>query len=636
MRYPPSILDEIRARLPISTVIGKRVKLVKAGREWKGLSPFNSEKTPSFFVNDEKSRFFDFSSGKDGDIFNFLMETEGLSFPEAVERLAGEAGVALPVASAESERQEAVRAGLHEVMEMAASFFEANLNGKAGGEARRYLASRDLDAAVQAEFRLGYASPDRFALRDHLAGKGVASRDMIDAGLLIEHEDVAVPYDRFRDRVMFPITDLRGRVIAFGGRALSKEVQAKYLNSPETPLFHKGANLYNQHRARKAAHDKGFVIAVEGYVDVIAMVRAGFVNTVAPLGTALTEDQLRLMWRMGPEPVLCFDGDKAGQRAAFRAIDVALPEIGAGRTLRFAFLPEGQDPDDLLRNAGAGALAAVVEQVQPLVEVIWMREHGRAPLETPEQRADFERRLHGVVRGIGDETLRKHYRAALDERLAALFQAPGREGHAQKRTPGRFQRGGRGGRGAPATPSLSLASAPVQISASLRSALFGAEAGYPAREVALLVGAINHPDILQRNAEMLVGLPFSAPPLARLAHVLVDCVSTLDQPEPERLRAAIRARGLGPELDRMDKALNHADWWARVDAALFDAEMAWMQAADLHHKVRTLHKELREIEAECGRDRSESSLQRLNAVRNRLAVLEDGGLPVEKFGPGSD
>ncbi len=632
MRYPPSILDEIRARLPISTVIGKRVKLIKSGREWKGLSPFNSEKTPSFFVNDEKSRFFDFSSGKDGDIFNFLMEAEGLSFPEAVERLAEEAGVTLPVASAESERQEAVRAGLHEVMDMAAAFFEVNLHGKAGGEARRYLAGRDLDADVQASFRLGYAAPDRFALRDHLASKGVAARDMIEAGLLIEHEDVAVPYDRFRDRVMFPITDLRGRVIAFGGRALSKEVQAKYLNSPETPLFHKGANLYNQHRARKAAHDKGFVIAVEGYVDVIAMVRAGFANTVAPLGTALTEDQLRLMWRMGGEPVLCFDGDKAGQRAAFRAIDVALPEIGAGRTLRFAFLPGGQDPDDLLRTAGASALAAVVAQVQPLVEVIWTREHDRAPLDTPEHRADFERRLHGVVRMIGDETLRKHYRAALDERLAALFRAPGREAR-PRQTAGRFQRGGRG---APMTPSLSLASAPVQISASLRSALFGAEANYPAREVALLVGAINHPDILQRHAEMLVGLPFSAAPLARLAHVLVDCVSALDQPEPDRLREAIRARGLGPELERMDKALNHADWWARPEAALFDAEIAWMQAADLHHKVRTLHKELREIEAECGREASESSLQRLNAVRNRLTVLEDGGLPVEKFGPGSD
>jgi DNA primase len=634
MRYPPSILDESRARLSISAVVGKRVKLVKSGKEWKGLSPFNTEKTPSFFVNDQKARFFDFSSGKDGDIFNFVMETEGLSFPEAVERLAGDAGVSLPVASAESERQEAYRAGLHEIMDMAASFFAANLNGKAGAEARRYLADRALDDSVQAEFRLGYAGPDRYGLRDHLAGKGVDTRDMIEAGLLIEHEEVAVPYDRFRDRVIFPITDLRGRVIAFGGRALSKEVQAKYLNSPETPLFHKGANLYNQHRARKAAHDAGFVIAVEGYVDVIAMVRAGFANTVAPLGTALTEDQLQLMWRMGPEPVLCFDGDKAGQRAAFRAVDTALPLIGAGRTLRFAFLPGGQDPDDLLRSAGAPALAAVVESVQPLVDMIWMREHMRAPLDTPEHRADFERRLHAVVRTIGDETLRKHYRAALDERLASLFQASPRAGG---RAAGRFPRGGgRGRQGMSQSHSLSLASAPLQLSPSLRNTLFGAQGGYPAREVALLAAAINHPDILQRHAETLVDLPFTVPALTRLAHVLVDCVSALEQPRPDDLREAVRVRGLGPELDRLEKALNHADWWARPEAALYDAEIAWLQAADLHHKVRTLHKELREIEAECGRDGSESSLQRLNAIRNRLTVLEDGGLPVEKFGPGSD
>ncbi|MGL4974040.1 MAG: DNA primase, partial [Bosea sp. (in: a-proteobacteria)] len=286
MKFPPSLLDDIRARLPVSAVVGKRVQLKKSGREWKGLSPFGSEKTPSFFVNDQKGSFFDFSSGKNGDIFKFVMETEGLSFPEAVERLAAEAGVALPVFSAEAEEREERRKGLHEVMELAAEFFEAQLKAERGGPARRYLAGRGLEGEARQRFRIGYAPNERFALRDHLAAKGVKAEDMVETGMLIAGEDIAVPYDRFRDRVMFPICDTKGRVIAFGGRAMSADQPAKYLNSPETPLFHKGRMLFNHHNARKAAHEAGQVIAVEGYVDVIAMTLAGFAETVAPLGTA--------------------------------------------------------------------------------------------------------------------------------------------------------------------------------------------------------------------------------------------------------------------------------------------------------------------------------------------------------------
>src|SRR6185312_11734030 len=304
MRFTPQFLDDLRARLPVSEVVGKRETLKKAGREYKGLSPFNKEKTPSFFVNDQKQAWFDFSSGKNGNIFDFVMLTEGVSFPEAVERLANAAGVPLPKYSREDEARELKRKTLHEVMDLAAKWFETTLASRAGAKARGYLADRGLDPATQLKFRIGYAPGERFALKEHLGEQGVPVSDMVEAGLLIGGDDIPVPYDRFRDRVMFPITDLRGRVIAFGGRALEKDAQAKYLNSPETPLFHKGSNLYNLPTARKAAHDGAQLVVVEGYVDVIAMVTSGFPGSVAPLGTALTENQLTLLWKMADEPIL--------------------------------------------------------------------------------------------------------------------------------------------------------------------------------------------------------------------------------------------------------------------------------------------------------------------------------------------
>ena len=306
MKFPPEFLDEIRARLPVSEVVAKRVKLRKAGREWAALSPFTSEKTPSFFVNDQKGFFHDFSSGKHGDIFAFLMETEGLGFPEAVERLAAMAGVPMPRQSDAAAAEDKKRASLIEVLALAARMFETNLQQPIGAKARGYLSDRGLGPPVQQRFSLGYSSPERFALRDALAAKGVGADQMIEAGLLIHGEDIAVPYDRFRDRVMFPIHDRSGRVIAFGGRAMEPGAKAKYLNSPETSLFHKGSLLFNHHRARKAAHDSGEIIVVEGYIDAISVSEAGFPNVVAPLGTALTADQCALLWanRERADPVL--------------------------------------------------------------------------------------------------------------------------------------------------------------------------------------------------------------------------------------------------------------------------------------------------------------------------------------------
>src|SRR5262252_1176396 len=424
MRFPPQFLDELRARLPVSEVVGKRVRLKKAGREWKGLSPFNKERTPSFFVNDQKGFYHDFSSGKHGDIFTFMMESEGVTFTEAVERLASLAGLVMPTMSREAEAEEGRRRTLHDVVALAARFFEVTLASRAGARARGYLADRGVGAATQLKFRIGYAPPERFALKEHLGGLGVPVKHMVEAGLLVAGDDIPDPYDRFRDRVIFPIGDFAGRIVAFGGRALGKDAPAKYLNSPETPLFHKGGTLYNGAAARKAAHQGAAVIAVEGYVDVIAMVTAGYEATVAPLGTALTQDQLALLWRMADEPVLCFDGDKAGRRAAYRAVDLALPQLRPGKSLRFAALPEGQDPDDLVRAGGREAVEEVLAGARPLADILWLRETEDGSFDTPERRAALETRIAAVAGAIGEESVRRYYRQHLADRLKHLFAAP--------------------------------------------------------------------------------------------------------------------------------------------------------------------------------------------------------------------
>jgi DNA primase len=628
MRLPPSFLEEIKARLPASQVVGRRVKLTKSGREWKGLSPFSRERTPSFFVNDQKQAWFDFSSGKNGNIFTFLMETEGLSFREAVERLAAEAGLDMPKFSAEAEAIEKARAGLHEVCEAAARFFEAELRGTGGGAARDYLDRRGLGLETRATFRLGYAPASRFALRDHLAGAGIDRDLMIEAGLLIHGDDIPVPYDRFRDRVMFPICDQRGRVIAFGGRAMSADVPAKYLNSPETPLFHKGANLYNVHRARKPAHDLGTVIAVEGYVDAIALHTAGFQNVVAPLGTALTEDQLGLLWRLADEPILCFDGDKAGLRAAFRAIDVALPLLAAGKSLRFALLPEGQDPDDLVRAAGRSAVEAVLAAAQPLVDMLWSRAWEANPTDTPERRAAFEARLLGEIGGIGDETVRRHYRDAIGERLTAAFARPAASAERD-----RFRRGSRGaGRsGALGGDRLVPDTGRLRASHSLaRHPLFTPRLAISPREALILAALHAHPGWLEAHGEELAHFDCTSSDAEALRSGLVDALAHAG--DGAELAEALARLAESPALPRLQAAVRPGDRWTLVaDADFLAVGDTLRQAMALHRRARTLHSELLAAERTLAEGGDETTVAWIRDIKAQLSALEgaeadiDGG-----------
>jgi len=664
MRFTPQFLDELRARLPVSEVVGRRVKLRKAGREWKGLSPFNKEKTPSFFVNDQKAMWFDFSSGKNGNIFDFLMLTEGVSFPEAVERLAQQAGIPLPVMTREAQAHEERRKSLHDVVELAAKFFEATLASRAGARGRGYLLDRGVHAPTQLKFRLGYAVGEQYALKEHLGAAKIPVEDMIEAGLLVSGEDIAVPYDRFRDRVMFPISDWRERVIAFGGRALDKDVAAKYLNSPETPLFHKGATLYNIAGARKAAHEGAAVIAVEGYIDVIAMVTAGFEATVAPLGTALTAEQLALMWRMDDEPVLCFDGDEAGRRAAYRAVDLALPLLKPGKSLKFAALPDGQDPDDLARSGGRAAIEDVLAAARPLAHVLWARESEAGPFDTPERRAALESRLAQITATVADETVRRYYKQDFAGRLRQMFapqnfaaKAVGARGRNLLRMFDAQPLGRRLGDqpwyrgGVPSRLSGPYEEAYVAASPQLASSPVhrGHRAAIPRREALILQAAINHPWLLHEHLEEFAAAEFRHADTQKLKGALIDVFahhfaeefakqSGESGAEAERaaLAAELAGRGFTELLKRIERTITTPSvWGARPQAAASDVLLTWKQLIALHRQWHSLTRELKDAETALGQDNTEANYARLRDVKARLASLEGTEALIEGFGASS-
>lgn len=511
MRYPDNLLEEIRARLPVSQVVGRKVRLKKQGREWRGLSPFNAEKTPSFYVNDQKGFYHDFSSGKHGDIFRFLMETEGLSFREAVERLAGEAGVTMPKLDARTVEREKERASLAEVVEMAAKFFEESFRLSGGETARAYARKRNLAPETIREFRIGYAPSARDALKRHLTAKGVDEAAMVEAGLLIRPDDGRPTYDRFRDRLIIPIQDERGRVVAFGGRALAPENEPKYLNSPETPLFSKGHLLFNAHRARQAAHEGGTAIVVEGYLDAIAVWQAGVKAIVATLGTAFTEDQIARLWRLAPEPVICFDGDKAGVRAAHRAVERILPQLKSGFSFNFCFLDGAKDPDELVQSGGKDAFLAEIARAVPLADVVFDREAAAQPIDTPERRAALEKRLEDLVAEIKDTRVARSYRLAIRLKLSQLFY------DADRRARGERRGGPAGGRAGAELPGAT-------------ATLPAAEGDRVGVERLVLGLALEYPELLETHLETFGGHAFLLPAHEGFKRELYRLAADLDGP----------------------------------------------------------------------------------------------------------
>ncbi len=544
MAIPDGFIDEIKARIRPSDLIGRTVALKRQGREFAGLSPFKKERTPSFFVNDEKGFYHCFASQEHGDIFTWLQKTQGLSFMEAVETLAAEAGLDVPKDEQRSPQAEAQRKSLLEWIEAAQTYFVRQLQSPAGEEARGYLERRGLTAKDMERFGLGFAPDSRRGLTSALRQKGAKADQLAEAGLAILPDDGGEPYDRFRGRVMFPITDTRGRLVAFGGRALSKEARAKYLNSPETPLFHKGSILYRYHEARAFASDpkvkaRGLIVA-EGYMDVIAFARAGLGQAVAPLGTALTENQIKLLWRAGPEPVVCLDGDAAGVRAAALAAERALPLLEPGKTLRFVFLEDGADPDDLLREKGPEALKEAIAGARPLIDVIWEREVAAEPLDDPDRRAGFRKRLRALAAKIEDPDVKTEYRAELEARMETLFA----RAQPLRAKSGGFQRmGGQGGggygRGKFAPPS--------RPTGELLKARRTAHADPMARQ--LLLAAVEYPEIAEAETESLAETPCG--PLDSLRDAILDACSAGESVLDGGLREALIRRGYGSDLARL-------------------------------------------------------------------------------------
>jgi DNA primase len=549
-------------------------------------------------------------------------------------------------------------------MELAAKFFADTLASRAGAKARGYLADRAISPATQLQFRIGYASADRFALKEHLGSHGISVEDMVEAGLLVAGDDIPVPYDRFRDRVMFPITDVRGRVIAFGGRALEKDVAAKYLNSPETPLFHKGDTLYNLAGARLAAHNGSALVVVEGYIDVIAMVGAGFAASVAPLGTALTEHQLTLLWKMADEPILCFDGDKAGQKAAWRAADLALPQLAAGKSLRFALLPEGQDPDDLARTGGRAAIEEVIGAARPLAEVIWLRETEAGAFATPERRAALEKRISEITNSIRDEVVRRYYRQDFSERLQRLFApevsrgfaAGGYRNAASRHYGGESfrQREARGAAGSrfdsrgsrpQAGASAALPRGPYQPASSQLATsplLRGQRSAMSRREALILQCLINHPWLLHDHLEEVAALELAHPDAHKLRAGIIaafanDHHRSLEPAEPsEKMRADLVKGGFSPLLQRLDGTITtQAVWGARSGAAAADVLSTWRQLVSLHRQWHSLLRELKDAELALGEDASEANLAWLRDVKARLSEVDGTEALIEGFGVSS-
>ena len=487
VRIPDGFVEELKARIRPSDVIGRKVRLTRKGKEWVGLSPFTSEKTPSFYVNDQKRIFKCFSSGLGGDVISFIMETERLSFMEAVEKLAGEAGMSLPAASPVEQERYDRRARLMAACEAAAEFFEERLRSAEGGGARHYLERRGLAGPAWRRYRLGYAPDDWRRTRAHLLEKGFTDAELLGAGLIRESDRGGEPYDLFRGRLMFPITDVRGAVIAFGGRGLEADVRPKYLNSGDTDLFRKSSILYRFRAAREAlGHGEGGgLIVCEGYMDVIAMCEAGFGQAVAPLGTALTEEQLQLLWRAGPEPVMCFDGDRAGLGAAYRALDRALPSVEPGRSVFFVLLPDGLDPDDLIRTRGAAAMTEQLDGRISLCELLWRRERDVEPLDTPERQAGLEARLMSACQQIRHAGVRAAYERDLRARLRDHLWQLREAGRARPRRPARP---------GPAGPQPGSEMAQERLKQGIPEKIAG---------LSLILRAIDNPLLLACGAELL-------------------------------------------------------------------------------------------------------------------------------------
>ena len=624
----PQWLDELRSRITLSSVISRTTKLQKAGREFKACCPFHNEKTPSFTVNDQKGFYHCFGCGAHGDAIRWMTDQRGLTFMDAVKELAAEAGMEVPAPDPRQARQAEQRAGLHDVMAAAQDYFAGNLAGPEGARAREYLQSRGFDPHTAQRFGFGFAPDNRNGIKQAL-GERFDPAMLVEGGLQIQVDDKA-PYDRFRGRLMLPIEDARGRVIAFGGRILDagNTNAPKYLNCPDTPLFDKGRTLYNLHRAGPVSRKSNRIVVVEGYMDVIALAAAGIEDAVAPLGTALTERQIELLWRLVEVPILCFDGDAAGQRAAMRAISRALPLLRPGHSLSIVRLPAGMDPDDLVRRDGAAAMEKLLAEPGSLLETIWTHERDAQPLSTPEDKAGLRARLIEHVEQIEDRDIKSLYRRDLLDRFYA-FAFPRRE----------FGGGQRRGRQAPVRHGLS-----ADARERLQAFVSGGSRDRLAQSV--VAGLARHPELIAQHAEGLAGLTPDDLQFAASIDALLDAADTLEMggqlpisglgsfaAPPDNTRFTFLMEGSDPKAAREDlaEAVSLLVERPALDAALADATARFEQTFEqeaFDEQQRLLKRKL-EFERRLGQmasKRAAASAQETAPPEHPIGTRDDGKL----------
>lgn len=614
MAFPSHFLDELRDRLSLVAFVGRRVKLIRRGREHTGLCPFHNEKSPSFTVNEDKGFFHCFGCGAHGDLITFEMRTGNLTFMEAVERLALEAGMEMPELSPRDQEREEQKGSLLDAMEAACLFFQDQLRTPAGREALGYLQRREVSEQAIARFRLGYAPDSRDALKRALMSTALPESLLLESGLLIK-PDNGTTYDRFRGRIIFPVCDRKGRVIAFGGRIMG-DGQPKYLNSPDTPLFHKGSILYNQSQALAAARKVGTLILCEGYMDVIALDGGGFSHAVAPLGTALTEQQLENAWKMAAEPILCFDGDAAGQRAATRAAERALPLLKPGHSLRFAILPPAEDPDSLIKTQGPAAMSRVLEQSAPLVEILWRSLTAGRTLDTPERQAALEQDVLALAGTITDATVQDYYRRDFKDRLWQLFRTRGRfEKNSQKFSKRSGRKEAQSLQAISGVPGLPLP--PPLSGRTLR------------QEQILLTVLSTHPGLIEQVGERLGMVSFVNNDLDKLRQELLKHFGSSVTLDSHTLALHLQPSGMFDILESLldGTVYTHAPY-ARPDVPDDVALRGWEHVFRLYLQ-KDLDASLGTAEQQLARDTSDRNVRMLTALKLQVLSIENEGLDMK-------
>lgn len=612
MSIPPGFIEELRNRISVSDIVGKRVKLTKKGREHSGLCPFHSEKSPSFTVNDEKGFYHCFGCGSHGSALDFVMNTEGLNFPEAVESLAVQAGMEVPQDTPEQRIRSEKRATLYDVMEQATLYYERALRMPEGRVGLEYIQDRGISEDIIKRFRVGYAPNVQGGLKAALKREGIEEALMVEAGLFIQPDDPKrKSYERFRERVMFPITDRRGKVIAFGGRILG-DGKPKYLNSPETPLFHKGNILYGLAQSREAAHKLDQVIVTEGYMDVIGLAQGGFHNGVAPLGTALTEEQIQLLWKISKTPILCFDGDAAGQRAASRGAERALPHLKPGLSLHFVTMPPGEDPDSLIKSEGRSAMQTLLDASIPLSELLWRMESEGKNLDTAEDRALLDDQLKKHAFQIQDETVRSHFLSALKDRMWREINKK------KERKPFKPHKNRRFDKSTHHTHLESNIARDTKVDGSVW------------RETLLIVSVLFHPEIMDEVGERLGLMNFKSDSLDKLRQ---EVLKTLDEEfdlDSNTLQSRLKNNGFADSINTLlnkfhapngGKFIGH-ETFLRPGQPIENVLRGWEHTFKLYLNERDLLTEFKEAKRRLSQNMTPQNLSQFQALQKLRGMVD--------------